>query len=203
MTGRNAPPGGYGERLVELLARVSSADARAFAELHALTQAKMRKTALAAGASPGDVDDILQEAYLKIWRNAARFDCRRASAIAWMCTIIRNTAIDAVRARRLPTSDLDEALSVPSAADPADEDDFDYARAEPIAFMALARLPEERRRLIALAYIEGESRATLSQRFGVPVGTIKTWLHRTLETVRKDCIAATQAVATIQTPELV
>jgi RNA polymerase sigma-70 factor (ECF subfamily) len=81
--------------------------------------------------------------------------------------------------------------------DPLGGDDFDYARAEPFAFKALERLPEERRKLIALAYIEGESRARLSQRFGVPVGTIKTWLHRTLEAVRKDCLAASQSVATI------
>lgn len=197
MIGPGAPPSDYSKRLVELLARVASTDARAFAELHALTRNKMRKTACAVGASPGDIDDILQEAYLKIWRNAASFDCSRASAISWMSAVIRNTAIDAVRVRKLPTSDLDEALSVPWPTDSPEDNDFDYARAEPIAFRAIERLPEERRRLIALAYIEGESRATLSQRFGVPVGTIKTWLHRALQSVRKDCVAATQATATI------
>jgi len=46
---------------------------------------------------------------------------------------------------------------------------------------------------VALAYIEGESRASLSRRFGVPVGTIKTWLHRAILAVRKDCLAASAA----------
>ncbi|MDU6137652.1 sigma factor-like helix-turn-helix DNA-binding protein, partial [Bradyrhizobium sp.] len=64
----------------------------------------------------------------------------------------------------------------------------DYALAEPIAREALERLPEERRQLLALAYLEGESRTRLSQRFGVPVGTIKTWLHRSLIMLRKDCL---------------
>ena len=150
----------------------------------------MCKTAFAAGIPAGDVDDVLQEGYLKIWRNAGSFDGRRASAITWMCTIIRNTSIDAIGVRKLPTSELDEALSVPVSGETVDDDGFDFPRAERIAYSALQRLPEERRRLIALAYIEGESRATLSRRFGVPVGTIKTWLHRALQSARKDCLAA-------------
>lgn len=185
-------PGSSADRLSDLLGRASLRDARAFSELHALTKNTMRKTAYAAGAPLADIDDILQEAYLKIWRNANSFDCSRASAIAWMRTIVRNTAIDTLRARRLPTSDLEQALSVACPAEPVGGDDFDFERAQPIASRVLASLPKQRRELIALAYIEGESRVTLSGRFGVPVGTIKTWLHRTMEAVRKDCLAAAQ-----------
>jgi RNA polymerase sigma-70 factor, ECF subfamily len=188
-----------GRRLAELLSRVSRKNALAFAELHALTKNKMSKTVFAVGATACDIDDILQEGYLKIWRNAASFDLSRASAIAWMCTIMRNTAIDAVRARKLPALQLEEALSVPNP-DYSQDGDFDVASAEPIAMQALSRLPEERRRLITLAYIEGESRASLSQRFGVPVGTIKTWLRRTLETVRNECTAATVRTSCWSTP---
>lgn len=181
------------ERLTELLARVSQQDSRAFADLHRLTRNKLRKTVLAVGAAPCEADDILQESYLKIWRNAEKFDLDRASAITWMCTIARNTAIDTVRLRKLPTSELDEALLVPNPTDSSEGDGFDYSRAEPLAAGALARLPEGRRRLVALAYIEGESRVNLAQRYGVPINTIKTWLRRTLEAVRKDCLATVEA----------
>lgn len=180
------------ERLARLLVRVSLKDPRAFADLHALTRNKLRKTVRAIGASPCEIDDILQESYVKIWRNAARFDPDRASAIAWMCTIARNTAIDAARARKTSMVEMKEALWVPMPAE-SSEDDFDYSSAEPVAALALARLPEDRRRLITLAYIDGESRASLSQRFGVPVNTIKTWLRRTLEAVREDCLATVEA----------
>ena len=181
------------EKLPELLARISAGETRAFAELHALTRGKLRRIALAVGAAPHDADDILQESFLKIWRNAARFDSGRAPAIAWMSAIVRHTAIDHLRIRRQPSVELDKALMVPSVAVPSPAEDFDYASAEPIARGALARLPEDRRRLVALAYLEGESRASLSRRYGVPVGTIKTWLHRTILTVRKDCLAASAA----------
>jgi len=178
------------EALPELLARVSCGDTRAFSELHIRTRGRLRRTALAVGAPPHDIEDILQDAYLKIWRNAGRFDAGRAPATAWLSAIVRNTAIDHLRVRRLPTDVLDETLLITANADPSPTDGLDYASAEPIAFGALARLPEDRRRLVALAYLEGESRASLSRRFGVPVGTIKTWLHRTLLVVRKDCLAA-------------
>ncbi len=190
MTASRPAVGDGSDRPGQLLARAAQKDGRAFAELHALTKHKLRKTALAAGASRADVDDVLQEAYLKIWRHAASFDTGRASAITWMCTIVRNTAIDAVRAQKPPTSELEEALFIPVAAEAPNEDDFDYTRAEPVAATALGRLPEDRRKLIALAYIDGESRASLSQRFGVPVGTIKTWLRRTIAALRSDCLAA-------------
>lgn len=181
------------ERLGELLARVCAGETRAFAELHALTRGRLRRIALAVGAAPHDVDDILQESFLKIWRNAARFDSGRAPAMAWMSAIVRHTTIDHLRIRRRPGLELDEALLVPGTTGASPTEDFDYAEAEPIARGALARLPEDRRRLVALAYLEGESRASLSRRFGVPIGTIKTWLHRTILAVRKDCLAASAA----------
>ena len=165
-------------------------DANAFAELHALTRLKMRKTVRTIVTGSAEIDDVLQDGYLKIWRHAKSFDPARASPITWMCTIMRNTALDAIRSAGAPMSELDEAMAVPNPPDPAETDAFDYALAEPVAREALQRLPEDRRQLLTLAYLDGESRIKLSERFGVPVGTIKTWLHRSLVAVRKDCLGS-------------
>lgn len=175
------------EHLNTLIRQVARGDQKAFSELHALTKHKLRKTALAVCPASADVDDLLQEAYIKIWRNAAGFDPERASPISWMCTIIRNTAIDSTRSRKLAIADLEEALSVPAPADDPAED-FDPAAVRHIAAEAIGKLSEERRHLLSLAYLQGESRAALSERFGVPVGTIKTWLRRTLQAVSRDCL---------------
>jgi RNA polymerase sigma-70 factor (ECF subfamily) len=169
--------------------RASLGDDRAFSELHALTINKMRKTALSVSLAPADIEDVLQDAYLKIWRHASRFDPERASPISWMTTIVRNTAIDAVRPARIPTTDLDAAIFVADSSGQTD-DDFDYARARPIAAEIIGRLPDDRRTLLSLAYLQGESRTVLAERFGVPVSTIKTWLRRTLEAVKVDCLLA-------------
>jgi len=180
--------------LIELLERSSRGDHRAFAELHALTRGKMRKTILSINPACNDCEDLLQEGYVKIWRNAANFDPRRASPMTWMIAIMRNSAIDALRIRKLVTSQLDEAFDIPCSQDPAEWSDLDYHLARPIAWEALNALPEERRTLIELAYIAGESRLALSRRFGVPVGTIKTWLRRAMESARVQCLAATQDI---------
>lgn len=174
------------ERLSDLLARVGHGDQRAFAELFAATRNKLRKTARPIAPSDADLDDLLQDAFLKIWKHAADFDPRRSSPITWMCAIVRNTAIDAARLKQVLTADFDEALSVPDATDT--EEAFDYDLAQPIAARAIQRLPDQRRQLLSRAYLEGESRLMLAQSFGVPVGTIKTWLRRTLGSVRRDCI---------------
>ena len=174
------------DHLSLLIARAGDGEDAAFSELYALTSRKMRKTARAVCASRAELEDILQDAYLKIWRNAPNFNPDRSSPISWMAVIVRNTAIDALRLKTLPTTDLDLALLVP---EPVPDGDFDYDRARPIAATATRQLPDDRQALLSLAYIDGESRQSLSDRFGVPVGTIKTWLRRTLETVRTDCAA--------------
>lgn len=176
------------DHLSVLIARAAKGENAAFSELYALTSRKMRKTISTVYPRGADIEDILQDAYFKIWRNARNFDPDRSSPISWMSVIARNTAIDALRLKTLPTTDLDLALSMPEPV-PDSADDFDYDRARPIAATAIGQLPQDRQTLLSLAYIHGESRQSLSQRFGVPVGTIKTWLRRTLETVRNDCAA--------------
>lgn len=174
------------DRLSFLIARAAQGEDAAFSELYSLTHRKMRNTARAVCAGSGDVEDILQDSFVKIWRNAHHFDPGRSSPISWMSVIVRRTAIDANRRKAIPTTDLDHALHV---AEPTWDDfgDFDCDHAEQIAATVMSRLPDDRRRLLSLAYINGESRQSLSKRFGVPVGTIKTWLRRTLDTVRTDC----------------
>jgi RNA polymerase sigma-70 factor, ECF subfamily len=176
------------DHLSVLIARAARGEDVAFSELYALTSRKMRKTIGAVFPRGADVDDTLQDAYLKIWRSAQNFDPDRSSPISWMSVIARNTAIDALRLKTLPTADLDLALLIPEPT-PDGANEFDYDRARPIAETAIRQLPDDRQALLSLAYIDGESRQSLSERFGVPVGTIKTWLRRTLETVRSDCAA--------------
>ena len=184
--------------LADLMRRVSLGDDRAFSKLHALTIHKMRKTALSVSSASADTEDVLQDAYLKIWRHASRFDPDRASPISWMITIVRNTAIDAVRPVRIATTDIEHAFSIADTTDETD-DEFDYARARPIAAEIIGRLPDDRQQLLSLAYLEGESRMALAERFDVPVSTIKTWLRRTLESVRTDCLLAQPREALLAT----
>ncbi len=125
MATKNPPSESIG-RLNELFERASRNDARAFADLYNLTKHKMRMTVLSVNPFWHECEEILQDGYVKIWRHAARFDPSRASPVTWMSSIVRNTAIDTLRRRRQPTTDLEEALSVASPQDPSEWDGFDY-----------------------------------------------------------------------------
>lgn len=193
MTHRRSSTATELEYLAALLEQAGRGNARAFAALYTLTCRKLRRTAASVCPSASDVEDVLQDSYLKIWRAASSFDADRASPISWMCIIVRNTALDSYRAKKMLLADLEDAMAVPAPAD--DVDEFDYEYAKQITVKALAGLPEDRRRLLSLAYFEGMSRHSLAQQFGVPVGTVKTWLRRALENIRADRLVTANAIS--------
>jgi RNA polymerase sigma-70 factor (ECF subfamily) len=183
------PPAGAGDDLTALLNRIAGRDAAAFSTLYKQTSAKLYGV-VARILPRGDVaSDVLQEVYVRIWEKAGEFDSVRGSPLAWMATIARNRALDEVRRVR-PVSLEDQ----PQGFEPAAEDiDPLAARERSEALTALVDclkgLDEEKRSVVLLAYYRGLSREALSKRFGRPVPTIKTWLHRSLAQLR-DCLAS-------------
>jgi RNA polymerase sigma-70 factor (ECF subfamily) len=131
---------------------------------------------------------VLQEAYVRVWEKAGEFDPVKGSAIAWMATIARNRALDEVRRVR-PASLEDQPESFEPAADEVDPLAA-RERSEGLARLidCLQGLDEEKRAIVLLAYYRGSSREALAKRFGRPVATIKTWLHRSLAQLR-DCLS--------------
>jgi RNA polymerase sigma-70 factor (ECF subfamily) len=181
-------PTGAGDDLTDLLARVSARDAAAFAALYKQTSAKLYGV-VARILTRGDVAaDVLQEIYVRIWEKAGEFDPAKGSPPAWMATIARNRALDEVRRVR-PLSLGDQ----PEGFEPAAEDVDPLAmrqRSEGLTALVdcLKALDDEKRAVVLLAYYRGLSREALAKRFGRPVPTIKTWLHRSLAQLR-DCLA--------------
>jgi RNA polymerase sigma-70 factor, ECF subfamily len=186
--GRRASIGAAGE-LDELLRQVAARDSAAFAALYKQTSPKLYGL-VARILSRSDVaSDVLQETYVRIWDKAGDFDARKGSALAWMATIARNRALD--EARRVRPASLDDQ---PQSFEPAAEDIDPLAareRSEELSALmdCLKKLEDEKRTIVLLAYYRGLSREALAKRFGRPVPTIKTWLHRSLAQLR-DCLAS-------------
>ena len=175
------------KELADTLARVAQGDRQAFATVYQATAPKLLGIAARILGTRDRAEDVLQDVYVKIWDNAHKFDPAKASPITWMAAITRNRALDEVR-RVKPQSieDRADALDVPSDDVPAldrIEKTQDLARLT----RCLGGLDEERRQIVLLAYYNGMSREALSQRFGRPVATIKTWLHRSLAQL-KSCL---------------
>jgi RNA polymerase sigma-70 factor (ECF subfamily) len=180
---------GAGDGLAALLSRVAARDATAFAALYKQTSAKLYGV-IARILPRGDAGaEALQEAYVRIWEKAGDFDPAKGSPLGWMATIARNRALDEVRrVRSVSLEDLPESFE-PAA----NEVDPLAARERSEALAALVdclkNLDEEKRAVVMLAYYRGMSREALAKRFGRPVPTIKTWLHRSLAQLR-DCLAS-------------
>jgi RNA polymerase sigma-70 factor (ECF subfamily) len=193
MTIRGEAPGrpsaGAGDDLTLLLRRIAGRDAAAFSTLYKQTSAKLYGV-VARILTRGDAAaDALQEVYVRIWEKAGEFDPVKGSALAWMATIARNRALDEVRRVR-PASLEDQ----PEGFEPAAEEIDPLAtreRSEGLAALVecLKALDDEKRAVVLLAYYRGLSREALAKRFGRPVPTIKTWLHRSLAQLR-DCLAS-------------
>jgi RNA polymerase sigma-70 factor, ECF subfamily len=171
--------------LVWLLAAVAKGDEAAFERLYAATRAKLYGVALRILRRGDLADEVMQDAYLKVWRSAGDFDARLASPITWMVAIARNRAIDLVRKRT--DASLEEesaALDVPAdTPDPLAQRELSQELTR--LLNCLGGLDDERRQMVLLAYYNGWSREQLAAKFDKPVNTVKTWLRRSLMDVRE------------------
>jgi RNA polymerase sigma-70 factor (ECF subfamily) len=188
------PPGSSGAdeaHLRRLLAEIGRGEAAALAELYDLTSPKLFGVILRIQRDRSLAEDVLQDAYLRIWQAAGTYDPEAGRPLAWLCTIARNRAIDGVRRKGVaevqgPVRDDGEDW-VARLMDPHDDAaaflDRDALGA------CLGRLEPAHRDCVVLAYCEGHSRDELAQRYDRPVNTIKTWLHRALASL-KTCLEA-------------
>ncbi len=177
------------EEIGELMARVARQDKTAFAELYRATGGKLFGIALRILRRRDLAEDILQDAYAKIWQRAREFDAAKASAITWMATIVRNRALDELRRKStLSMQELPQAFE-PSADTPDPLGERERSEDLGRLLACLEKLEGSKRQMVLLAYCHGLSREALAARFGAPVPTIKTWLHRALSQLRL-CLAS-------------
>lgn len=170
--------------LVQTLTRVAERDRQAFAALYHATSAKLYGIVLRILHRRDLADEVLQEAYVKIWEHAAEFDSRLSSPITWMVTIARNRALDLCRRKEpLPIEDLQD-VPEPSSDDVDPLAEREQGEALRQVLGCLEGIETHKREMILLAYLQGWSREMLAQRFAAPVATIKTWLHRSLAQLR-------------------
>jgi RNA polymerase sigma-70 factor, ECF subfamily len=190
-----APPCGTGrsmrasEDIVELMGRVARKDRVAFAELYRVTSAKLFGTAIRILRRRELAEEVLQDAYAKIWERAGDFDAGKASPVTWMASIVRNRAIDEVR--RKPMASVED---MPEGFEPAGDNPDPLAarqRSEVLRQLlaCLDKLEPQKRQMVLLAYYHGSSREALAARYEAPVPTIKTWLHRSLAQLRQ-CLSS-------------
>ena len=175
--------------LTALMNRVAQGDRRAFATLYAATSGKMFGVLVRILGRGPAAEDALQEVFVKVWERGGDFDGAKGSVIGWMATIARNRALDDIR--RVKASG---AVAFSEDFEPVAETEHPLdgrERGEALARLmkCLDGLDDEKREIILLAYYRGVTREALAGRFGRPVPTIKTWLHRGLAQLR-ECLSS-------------
>jgi RNA polymerase sigma-70 factor (ECF subfamily) len=132
-------------------------------------------------------EDVVQEAFISIWRSGARFDRARGSVRAWTLSIVRNRAIDALRSRagKAPklTFDDEGILEQRPADDSTEEEAMRHETAGEVRG-ALETLPGDQAKVIELAYFGGFSHSEIAEVLGVPLGTVKGRMRLGLEKIR-------------------
>jgi RNA polymerase sigma-70 factor, ECF subfamily len=172
------------DELNRLLIATGRNDQKAFAELYKRTSSKLFGVCLRMLHDRGEAEEVLQETYTTVWRRAASFDAEKASAITWLITLSRNKAIDRLRQHREELLDdpsrLDEAVDgQPTPAADA-ETRQEYQRLQ----HCLDELEPQQRDSVREAFFTGATYNELATRCMVPLGTMKSWIRRSLMQLR-------------------
>jgi RNA polymerase sigma-70 factor, ECF subfamily len=178
-------PDSSADALAQWLQAVAGGDRDAFERLYRATSSKLFGVCLRVLPDRAEAEDVLQEVYATVWRKAVQFDAARASAITWLAMIARNKAIDRLRSTpagvRAAPMELAEAVPDPSASplDGAESSDENARLAR-----CMDRLDGDRRELVRTAFFEGVTYEDLAARIGSPLGTVKSWIRRSLLQLR-------------------
>jgi RNA polymerase sigma-70 factor (ECF subfamily) len=131
-----------------------------------------------------EAQDVLQEIFLQIWREAERFDASRASVKTWLFTIARSRSLDRYRSRKTVTSRLEDNAEDQIQQIPGKEDLQSKSVMQQYVGSALSRLSKEQRLVLELSYYEGLTQEEIAARLNEPLGTIKSRIRAALMKLR-------------------
>lgn len=179
------------ENLIRLLAQIAEGDDSAFGDLHRLSRPRLAAQAHSIVRCAAATEDVLQESFFAIWHQANRFDQTRAAPMTWMSTIVRNKAIDYLRAERLRSHcSLDDGgYQVMEGHDPTDGPDriFERFQSAELVRRGISMLTSLQRQAVELAFFHDLSHPEVAHEMMIPLGTAKTWIRRGCIKLRAMC----------------
>jgi len=172
------------EELLALMRGVVRRDRTAFAALYDRAAPQLFGIALRILRQREEAEDVLQEVFVAVWDRAASFDPARGSVMTWLVTVLRHRAIDR-RRRRAHLEDRlgseEDLLALTAAA----TDETDRGAGLAALQKCLGELDERPRQAVLLAYAYGYTHEELAKRLTTPIGTVKSWVRRSLERLKR------------------
>ena len=177
--------------LEPLLRAAADGDREAFRVLYEATSAQLFAVALRILKRRALAEEVLQDAYLRIWQRAGSYRRAYGAPMTWMVAIVRNGAIDVLRRRqdRLESGGQDGGDEMAALADRGPDPFALTAQSEALAALlaCLERISEKERDCVLMAYYHGYTHSEIAGRMAEPLGTIKSRIHRALARIR-DCL---------------
>lgn len=172
------------DELEKLIAAIALSDRSAFDRLYALTAPKLFGVSMRILKDRARAEDAVQEVFIRIWQRAASYRQGQQAPMAWLVAIARNHAIDVIRATRGGHEDIEDQLTL--ASDEPDPEQVALAAGDrELIGECLEQLEERRAEAVVAAYVEGYSYQELADRFAIPLNTMRTWLRRSLISLRE------------------
>lgn len=172
--------------LEALLARCAAGEAAALEMLYARVAPILLAVLMRMLKRRDLAEDVLQDVFVKVWQRAGQFDRLRGRPLAWLVSMARYRAIDLQRASR-PTLALDELsmelepqLQVSGPAEAAE-----MLGSGGLLLRCLKQIAAPQRRCLVLAYQEGLTHSEIASTVGEPLGTVKSWVRRSLQSLRR------------------
>lgn len=182
---RDAATGG--DEIERLIAGCAAGDRRAVERLYAIEAGRMIGVAERILRRRALAEEAVQDCFVQVWRHAARFDGALGSGRTWIYAILRNRALNILR-----NESRTDLVEDPDRFDRPSEDEDPEAAVARLSDAGalrrcLERLDPRRRAAVVLAYTQGLTHGELAGRLGLPLGTVKSWIRRSLMSL-KDCL---------------
>jgi RNA polymerase sigma-70 factor, ECF subfamily len=168
---------------IDCLARLRAGDESALTELYDRYIAVVFPVAVRILGNQAEAEDVMQDVWLQVWRNTASYDVSRGTLSAWLLTITRSRALDAIRSRAARSRREDQTRAeAPDAVAPVLNGETSSSR-EAVR-KAIEWIEPHHRPVLEMAYWQGLSQREIAEKLQQPLGTVKSWTRQALRDLK-------------------